>query len=435
MAAADRSSRVARVVFFAASAAGLVTALVLGAGVLLPFLLALVVAYVLFPAVQVVARLRVPRWIAIILVYTVTLGAAVGFGWATVPRLVQETKKLTVELPKLVQKGREVWLPALDATLARWARQGAEPEPAAVAQPPSDEGPAVVVVPRPGPEGGYELRLREDLQLRQVADGAWAVGSSRGPAPRFSSARALEDAFDQGLDYAQRNAGALLGMLRHFVGSLSRGIFYLFLTLMLAGYLMHTYERIQGFIRQLWPADMHPSFDRFVQRLDRSMAGVVRGQLLICVVNGVLSAIGFWLFGVKYWPILALVAAVLSIIPIFGSILSSIPAVAIGLTQGLGTAIAVLAWIVGIHQLEANFLNPKIIGDAAKIHPVLVVFSLLVGEHLFGIVGALLAVPSLAIIQTVFLHFRESVLGIPVPYEQAAAGAPPSPSSEAAGSG
>src|SRR5262249_51967334 len=153
-------------------------------------------------------------------------------------------------------------------------------------------------------------------------------------------------------------------------------------------------------------------FDRFLRRLDRGLAGVVRGQLIICVVNGVLSAIGFWLFDLKYWPILSIIAAVMSLIPIFGSILSAIPAVAIGLTQSLPTALGVLAWIAGIHQLEANLLNPKIIGDAAKIHPVLVVFSLLVGEHFFQIPGALFAVPCMSIAQTLFLHFRESTLGV-----------------------
>jgi hypothetical protein len=70
---------------------------------------------------------------------------------------------------------------------------------------------------------------------------------------------------------------------------------------------------------------------------------------------------------------------------------------------------------VGIHQIEANFLNPKIIGDSAKIHPVLVVFSLLVGEHFFQIAGALFAVPCMSIAQTIFLHFRESALGVPDP--------------------
>jgi predicted PurR-regulated permease PerM len=187
------------------------------------------------------------------------------------------------------------------------------------------------------------------------------------------------------------------------------------MTLMLGGYIMLTHEKIIGFFRDLWSPDHADSFDRFLRRLDRGLSGVVRGQLLICLVNGVLSAIGFWLFDLKYWPIMAILAGVMSLIPIFGSILSSIPAVAIGLTQSPGTAFAVLAWIVGIHQIEANFLNPKIIGDAAKIHPVLVVFSLLVGEHFFQLPGALFAVPCLSVAQTIFLHFRESTMGLKDP--------------------
>jgi predicted PurR-regulated permease PerM len=63
---------------------------------------------------------------------------------------------------------------------------------------------------------------------------------------------------------------------------------------------------------------------------------------------------------------------------------------------------------VGIHQLEANVLNPKIMGDAAKIHPVLVIFALLAGEHFFRVPGALLAVPTMSIAQSVFLHLNEA---------------------------
>src|SRR5262249_27216869 len=96
-------------------------------------------------------------------------------------------------------------------------------------------------------------------------------------------------------------------------------------------------------------------------------------------------------------------------------ILSSIPIVAIALTQSLGTALEVLAWIVGIHQIEANLLNPKIIGDQAHIHPVLVIFSLLVGEHFFGIAVALLAVPVLSIAQSLFQHFRSLTFGDDAP--------------------
>jgi predicted PurR-regulated permease PerM len=112
------------------------------------------------------------------------------------------------------------------------------------------------------------------------------------------------------------------------------------------------------------------------------------------------------MFGLKYWVILAIVAGIMSLVPIFGSILSSIPAVVVGLTQDFWTALWVLLWIIGIHQIEANLLNPKIIGVAAKIHPVLVVLALLIGEHFFGLWGALLAVPVLSLLQSIFNHFR-----------------------------
>jgi predicted PurR-regulated permease PerM len=241
----------------------------------------------------------------------------------------------------------------------------------------------------------------------------------------ISTAQMLRDGFDKAVAYLQENSFELINIGRRVVTAISSGIFTLFMTLMLAGYMMLSQERIFAFFRELWSPSSRPSFDRFVERLDRGLAGVVRGQLLICLVNGVLSAIGFSLFGLKYWPILALVAAVMSLIPIFGSILSSVPAVAIGLTQSPATAVEVLAWIVGIHQLEANFLNPKIIGDTAKIHPVLVVFSLIVGEHFFQLAGALFAVPCMSVAQTIFLHFRESTMGIPAVHPSVPPPGPP----------
>jgi predicted PurR-regulated permease PerM len=143
--------------------------------------------------------------------------------------------------------------------------------------------------------------------------------------------------------------------------------------------------------------------------VDRGLSGVIRGQLLICFINGVLTYLGLWLFHVKYSLLLAGIAAVMSLVPIFGSILSSIPIVAIALvssgTFDIKQGVSVLGWIILIHLVEANFLNPKIMGGAAKIHPVLVVFALIAGEHTYGLVGALFAVPVASIIQTIFVYY------------------------------
>ena len=117
----------------------------------------------------------------------------------------------------------------------------------------------------------------------------------------------------------------------------------------------------------------------------------------------------------KYPLLLAGIAAAMSLIPIFGSILSSIPIVAVALissgTFDLTKGVKVLAWIILIHLVEANFLNPKIMGNAAKIHPVLVVFALIAGEHSYGLVGALFAVPVASIIQTIFVYYRKRPRG------------------------
>src|SRR5262249_43610524 len=112
----------------------------------------------------------------------------------------------------------------------------------------------------------------------------------------------------------------------------------------------------------------------------------------------------------KYPLLLAAIAATMSLIPIFGSILSSIPIVAVALISSghfdLKMGLLVLGWIILIHLFEANLFNPKIMGNAAKIHPVLVVFALIAGEHSYGLVGALFAVPVASIIQTIFVYYR-----------------------------
>jgi predicted PurR-regulated permease PerM len=383
--------------------------------VMLPFVLALVVAYVLTPAVLRVEKKGVPRWASILLVYALTLGTIGGFIGIIVPRLVTEGQALRTEWPNLNRKVRDEWLPAIDTRIAKWTGRPppevTEPAVSEVRPESRDERADLRIVKRD--DGSFDVFLSDDVRVHEVQSGTWAV-SNEGPK-HISSAAVLREGFDKAASYLRQNATVILQIGQRIAGAISRGIFNLFMTLMLAGYIMLTHEKILAFFRDLGQPSSRDSFDHFVRRLDRGLSGVVRGQLVICCVNGVLSAIGFWIFHLKYWPILAILAAVMSLIPIFGSILSSVPAVAIGLTQSPTIAFAVLAWIVGIHQLEANFLNPKIIGDAAKIHPVLVVFSLLVGEHFFQITGALFAVPCMSIAQTIFLHFRASALGLPDP--------------------
>jgi predicted PurR-regulated permease PerM len=393
-----------RVVFLALAGAGTVGILWWASEVLLPFIMAAIIAYVLTPLVAFAETKRLPRAVAIILVYIVTLGGLYLSVAAMAPRLYEETTKLVRDAPHMLEELANTWAPRVERLVQGIAdHTGAQPD--------SDQEPAPAAQITKRPDGSFAVELGSGVQIEQQDAKHWRVL----PAPtdsgdRFSATQLGREAVGQVGDYVKRNALELLRFGQVIFGKVARSIFLFFTTLMVAAYLMLTRERIIAFFRTMPPEQAREGFDRLLHRIDRGLSGVVRGQLLICLVNGVLSAIGFWMFGLKYWPILAIVAAVMSLIPIFGSILSSVPVVMIGLTQDFWTAIWVLLWIIGIHQIEANLLNPKIIGDAAKIHPVLVVFSLLVGEHFFGLWGALLAVPALSVVQSVFLHFRHELV-------------------------
>ena len=424
-----RRMRRRRYLFFGVWGVFLVAVISVFRQVLLPFFLALVVAYVFAPIVRWMQERKfgsrkLPRWVAVVILYLGILTGLGGFMAVGVPRLALEIEKLAREVPEAVSTARDEWLPELErrfrSAMASYADnddevaavhdEAAEGAPLdAVTSAANDGSESVRILPTG--DGGWELQL-PDHGIMVVPEGERLriVSGAKREARRGDLTTALTDAVQKATDDTRATAGTLLSTAQAVIQAVVKGVFTFFIMLMLSAYLLITSDAILAFLRSLWPQQRRVSFDRLVVRIDRGLGGVVRGQLLIAVVNGVLSGIGFYLLGLRYWPILTLVATLLSIIPIFGAILSTIPAVIIGLQQGIGTALAVLVWIIVIHQIEANLLNPKIMGDSAKVHPVLVVFALLAGESVFGIAGALLAVPVLSIVQSLFLHYREVML-------------------------
>ena len=394
-----------RLVLLGTTAAIAVTVAIVANEVMLPFVLAAVIAYVLTPLVAMAERRRVPRPLAVVMVYAVVLGSMAAFVSGIAPRIGLEFRNLRTELPALAEEAKVKWVPAITDRMRDLGI--APPTPAATTEP-VDPAMTSAFVARPQPDGSLAIDVGTGVLVTETKTGWLVEPAHEKKGEPFDPARMISDWVGKSFAYAQQNSLEIARAVRNLIGGVSRVIFVFFITLMLAAYMILTRERILGFFRSLVRPAGRDGFDALLARVDRGLSGVVRGQLVICGINGVLSAVGFAFIGLKYWPVMALVAAVFSLIPIFGSIASAVPAVAIGLTQSLGTATFVLVWIVGIHQLEANLLNPKIMGDSAKIHPVLVIFSLLAGEHFFHVVGALLAVPVMSIAQSVFLHLRDA---------------------------
>jgi len=391
---------------------------VLARSVLLPFVFAGLIAYILAPVVQLMAQrpngtYRMPRGLAIIICYIVFLAAVTGFLFLLVPRLSGDIARLGKEAPGLYKRINEDWTPSV----ARWlehrfpalaAPKAVPDEPMPVADVPVPPGTAVTVTPLP--DGRLALQLTANgLDLKPTPDGGYHVQALEAPPEPLTLEDKLRSYVKKSLVGLQSKLNDVMRVFQGLVTGFIRGIFGFFFTLMIGAFMLIDLEKVHAFLRSLFPSNVREDYDVIIKDIDRGLSGVIRGQLLICLINAALTYVGLLIFGVKYNLILAIVAGLMSLIPIFGSILSSVPIVLVALASGdqgvdVFRGIAMTLWIIGIHFIEANLLNPKIIGTAAKIHPVLVIFALFFGEASYGLVGALLAVPILSAIQVVFMY-------------------------------
>jgi len=441
--------------------------------VLLPFILAIVIAYILSPVVNRLHEIRLgkfnlPRWTAVVLIYVGSGLLIYGFSLVALPRFSGELKNLVEETPQFFRTVSQEYLPAanerlnnwlenlrspledkptvhdplqeiedVDATVAHEAENSPVGSLALVAQDASDDDAAAPQTRaskrktmaeqnrrsaheaesvHPQPVMGELVLLKEGMELdvQVVGEGHYRLkpvksfeNGVENSAPAFELDKSINDYLDNLLTRSEAYILQAFNLGQSLVKRIIGSVMTLVLTLMIAAFLLSDIPRVTGFFRSLIPVQYRSEYDEILKGVNTGLGGVIRGQLVICLVNGTLTGIGLILLGVKYASILAVLAAVLSLIPIFGTIISSIPAVGIALTQSFGLGIAVLLWIIIIHLIEANILNPKIIGNSAKIHPVWVVFALVAGEHTFGLFGALLAVPIFSIFQTLFLYFRK----------------------------
>jgi predicted PurR-regulated permease PerM len=391
--------------------------------VLLPFVFAIVVAYILAPVVNRLARVRfgrrtMPRGAAVLLCYVVLLSSIALFVGAFLPRLSGDIARLGSEGPRLWDRVNDEWTPRF----AHWLEERvpslvpedkgeiAPPPEVLVGEPPPPPGTVFTMTPMPS--GDYALQLvGRGVEVVHLDDHHFVLKPHEEQPPRR-----LQDVLRERLMKWVAGLEGQLGDVIRFGSALVTGaievLMKLVLVLMVAAFILIDLERLHSFARGVIPMRHRPDYDVIVAGVDHGLNGVIRGQLIICLVNGLFTFIGLVIFDVKYSLLLSMVAGIMSLIPIFGSILSTIPIVALALVStdhgvDLPKAVFILLWILGIHFIEANILNPKIIGGSAKMHPVLVVFSLIAGEHTFGLVGALFAVPVASIIQTLFLYFRK----------------------------
>ena len=285
------------------------------------------------PLVRVVERQRVvdigrrlPRWVAILLIYGVIVGALFSIAALVIPPLVDQAEELSRTLPSKIDEAQ--------AALVR-----------------------IGVLRRP-------ITLGEAVQQAPVSGGAAAFTT-------------------------------IFGAVRNIVG----GLFGLVMLIILAFYMLVESRLIFAFFVSLFAVRHRPRVAVISKTVVKKVSAWLGGQLLLALIIGTTSAVGLGLMGVPYFYVLALISAIGEMIPMVGPILAAIPAVLVAVTVSPGLAIGVVVFFTVQQQLENHILVPKVMGRQVGLSAVAVIVSLAVGGELLGVVGAILSVPTAAIIQ------------------------------------
>ena len=151
---------------------------------------------------------------------------------------------------------------------------------------------------------------------------------------------------------------------------------------------------VDDFLRIVTPVKNHTYIIDLWHRSQRKIAFWLQGQIILGVVVGLLVYLVLSILGIPHALVLALFAAVLEIIPVFGPIISSIPAILVAFTNvGIGTGFLLMGLYVLIYQFESQLFYPLVVKKIVGISPIVVILALVIGAKLAGVLGALLAVP------------------------------------------
>lgn len=189
-------------------------------------------------------------------------------------------------------------------------------------------------------------------------------------------------------------------------------VFDFFVALVVSVYVLMQRREILEFFKKLGKAlfkeNTYQSIGRYFNRTNNIFFNFIAGQVLDGVVVGIITSIGMSILGVKYAVPLGFMIGLFNLIPYFGAIIGVALATFITfLTGGLTQAITMVIVVIVLQQIDANIINPKIIGTSLKISPLLVIFGVTVGGAYFGVWGMFLAVPVIAVFKLVITDYIE----------------------------
>jgi predicted PurR-regulated permease PerM len=328
------------------------------------FLVALLIALLLSPLVRAVQRIRIPRGFAVAIVYLVfalALIAAIGaIGTVIVSETRTAAKRLDSYFTDVNGRTGQVEADRDVDRLQHWLDTHRL--------------------------GGIDIQKRGHKLVRDIRD--HDVGKYTNKVVDFVEGAAI---------------------------SIGKLLFSAIVILVVSIYMLLDFPRLARTIDRRFPPQ--PGSESLLVRMERSLTSYVKGQALVSLIIGTSAGIGLWLLGVigalphgqKYALLFGAWVAITELIPYLGPWLGSIPPFLYALVVHPLSAVWVALLFLGIHQVEGHIVVPNVMGSALRLHPLLVIFGLLAGGEIYGLPGALVALPLLAAGRAMWEFFAERI--------------------------
>lgn len=215
-----------------------------------------------------------------------------------------------------------------------------------------------------------------------------------------------------------RGSGNVVSFTRDLLQRIVSAAFALILILVISIYMLIYAGPIGTVVRAVLPPGDGTSADDFPLRTQKAVSSYVRGQLLFSVIMGTTAAIALWIFGVagifpdgeRYALFFGAFFGLMELIPYIGPVLGAIPPILVALFDNPVSAIWVALLFLAIQQLEGHVVAPQVFGHSLRINPLLIIFALLFGAELYGIVGAFVALPVAAVLRETVVYLRRHVV-------------------------
>lgn len=189
-------------------------------------------------------------------------------------------------------------------------------------------------------------------------------------------------------------------------------IFNIFVTIIVSIYILLERGKIKEFLRKIGQAvfdeQTYTKVSKYFKKSNWILLDFIYCQILDGIIIGILASIAMSIIGVKYSILLGMFIGMFNIIPYFGAIIAIAVAVFITLfTGGWEQALIMAITVIVLQQIDANIINPKILGEGLKISPILIILAVTIGGEFFGVLGMFLSVPVVAIIKLLVMDFIE----------------------------